>query len=69
MSRSTAGRAQENGVRLAVDRLNSLTGRGFELALQVHDDRGGASRAQEIARQLAADGRVRAVLGPSTDAC
>ncbi|WP_055636946.1 ABC transporter substrate-binding protein [Streptomyces griseoruber] len=35
----------------------------------MHDDRGGASRAQEIARQLAADGRVRAVLGPSTDAC
>uniref|UniRef100_UPI00403FDDDF branched-chain amino acid ABC transporter substrate-binding protein n=1 Tax=Streptomyces sp. SS7 TaxID=3108485 RepID=UPI00403FDDDF len=65
----TTGRAQENGVRLAVDRLNSRTGRTFQLALQVHDDRGEPSRAQEIARRLAADDRVRAVLGPSTDAC
>ncbi|KUO10092.1 bifunctional serine/threonine-protein kinase/ABC transporter substrate-binding protein [Streptomyces sp. DSM 15324] len=65
----TTGRAQENGVRLAVDRLNSRTGRTFDLALQVHDDRGEPSRAQEIARRLATDARVRAVLGPSTDAC
>ncbi|MEU1182922.1 ABC transporter substrate-binding protein, partial [Streptomyces sp. NPDC005820] len=65
----TTGRAQENGVRLAVDRLNSRTGRTFQLALQVHDDRGDASRAQDIARRLAADEQVRAVLGPSTDVC
>ncbi|NUP25075.1 MAG: hypothetical protein HOZ81_55260, partial [Streptomyces sp.] len=32
----TLGRAQENGVRLAVDHLNSRRGRGFDVALQVH---------------------------------
>lgn len=63
------GRAQYNGVRLAVDRLNSLTGRGFDLVLQVHDDKGDTNRARRIAGQLAADDRVRAVLGPTTDAC
>ncbi|MEU5531642.1 bifunctional serine/threonine-protein kinase/ABC transporter substrate-binding protein [Streptomyces sp. NPDC020362] len=65
----TAGLAQEDGVRLAVDRLNSRTDRGFDLALQVHDDAGSPTRAQRIARQLAADDRVRAVIGPTTDAC
>ncbi|MFF4257863.1 bifunctional serine/threonine-protein kinase/ABC transporter substrate-binding protein [Streptomyces sp. NPDC001663] len=65
----TTGRAQENGVRLAVDHLNSRTGRGFDLALQVHDDAGGTARARQIARRLAADDRVRAVIGPTTDAC
>ncbi|SDN23328.1 Serine/threonine protein kinase [Streptomyces sp. cf386] len=65
----TTGRAQENGVRLAVDRFNSRTGRGFDLALQVHDDRGTATGARQVAERLAADERVRAVLGPTTDAC
>lgn len=66
---ATTGRAQENGVRLAVDHFNSRTGRGFDLALQVHDDRGSAARARQVARLLAADDRVRAVVGPTTDAC
>ncbi|WP_327322007.1 bifunctional serine/threonine-protein kinase/ABC transporter substrate-binding protein [Streptomyces sp. NBC_01210] len=65
----TTGHAQENGVRLAVDHLNSRAGRGFDLALQVHDDEGRAARAPQVARRLAADDRVRAVLGPTTDAC
>ncbi|GGW65554.1 bifunctional serine/threonine-protein kinase/ABC transporter substrate-binding protein [Streptomyces xantholiticus] len=65
----TTGRAQENGVRLAVDQLNSRAGRGFDLTLQVHDDEGNATRARQVARRLAADERVRAVLGPTTDAC
>ncbi|MFI7504772.1 bifunctional serine/threonine-protein kinase/ABC transporter substrate-binding protein [Streptomyces sp. NPDC049687] len=65
----TTGRAQENGVRLAVDHLNSRTGRGFDLALQVHDDEGGTTRARQVAHGLAADDRVRAVLGPTSDAC
>ncbi|MFF3687087.1 bifunctional serine/threonine-protein kinase/ABC transporter substrate-binding protein [Streptomyces sp. NPDC002187] len=64
----TTGRAQENGVRLAVDRLNSRAGRGFDLALQVHDDEGSTARARQVARRLAADDRVRAVIGPTTDA-
>ncbi|MCT9010898.1 bifunctional serine/threonine-protein kinase/ABC transporter substrate-binding protein [Streptomyces rhizosphaerihabitans] len=65
----TTGRAQENGVRLALDHLNSRAGRGFDLALQVHDDEGSTTRARQVARRLTADGRVRAVLGPTTDAC
>ncbi|MFF0033078.1 bifunctional serine/threonine-protein kinase/ABC transporter substrate-binding protein [Streptomyces avermitilis] len=65
----TTGRAQENGVRLALDHLNSRAGRGFDLALQVHDDEGSTTRARQVARRLAADDRVRAVLGPTTDAC
>ncbi|MFF4349243.1 bifunctional serine/threonine-protein kinase/ABC transporter substrate-binding protein [Streptomyces sp. NPDC001530] len=65
----TTGRAQEDGVRLAVDHLNSRAGRGFDLALQVHDDEGSTTRARQVARRLAADDRVRAVLGPTTDAC
>ncbi len=65
----TTGRAQQNGARLAVDRFNSRTGRGFDLALQVHDDRGTATGARQVAERLAADDRVRAVLGPTTDAC
>ncbi|TVZ92877.1 bifunctional serine/threonine-protein kinase/ABC transporter substrate-binding protein [Streptomyces sp. BK340] len=64
-----AGLAQENGVRLAVDHLNSRSDRGFDLALQVHDDAGSPTRARRIARRLAADKRVRAVIGPTTDAC
>ncbi|MET7452005.1 bifunctional serine/threonine-protein kinase/ABC transporter substrate-binding protein [Streptomyces sp. NPDC005574] len=64
-----AGRAQENGVRLAVDDANSRSGRAFELALEVNDDAGGTARAEAIARRLADDDRVRAVIGPTTDAC
>ncbi|MGW7259496.1 bifunctional serine/threonine-protein kinase/ABC transporter substrate-binding protein [Streptomyces sp. NPDC054834] len=68
-SHRTTGLAQQNGVRLAVEHLNSLVGRGFDLALQVHDDAGSPTRAERVARQLAADDRVRAVIGPTTDAC
>ncbi|MFD2686389.1 branched-chain amino acid ABC transporter substrate-binding protein, partial [Streptomyces phyllanthi] len=68
-SRKTTGRAQENGVRLAVEHFNSRTGRGFDLALQVHDDAGSAAKAVRVAKRLADDERVLAVLGPTTDAC
>ncbi|MFI5685301.1 bifunctional serine/threonine-protein kinase/ABC transporter substrate-binding protein [Streptomyces sp. NPDC051636] len=64
-----SGLAQRNGVRLAVDHVNSRAGRGFDVALQVHDDEGSTTRARQVARQLAADDRVRAVIGPTTDAC
>ncbi|MFC9280509.1 bifunctional serine/threonine-protein kinase/ABC transporter substrate-binding protein [Streptomyces collinus] len=63
------GLAQRDGVRLAVDHVNSRAGRGFDLALQVHDDAGSTPRARQVARQVAADDRVRAVIGPTTDAC
>ncbi|MFD9094320.1 bifunctional serine/threonine-protein kinase/ABC transporter substrate-binding protein [Streptomyces collinus] len=65
----SAGLAQRDGARLAVDHVNSRAGRGFDLALQVHDDAGSPSRARQVARRLAADDRVRAVIGPTTDAC
>jgi eukaryotic-like serine/threonine-protein kinase len=65
----TAGRAQRDGVRLAVDHFNSRADRAFDLVLQVHDDKGGTSSAALVARQLAADGQVRAVVGPTTDTC
>ncbi|MFJ3233842.1 bifunctional serine/threonine-protein kinase/ABC transporter substrate-binding protein [Streptomyces sp. NPDC086787] len=65
----TEGRAQEEGVRLAVEHHNSLAGRGFDLLLQVHDDAGDATRAQRLADRLGDDERVRAVIGPTTDVC
>ncbi|WP_406410673.1 ABC transporter substrate-binding protein [Streptomyces sp. NBC_01614] len=68
-SSRTVGRAQENGVRLAVDRFNSRQGRSFELQLSVHDDEGSPSQARQVAHRLAANHRIRAVLGPTTDAC
>jgi ABC-type branched-subunit amino acid transport system substrate-binding protein len=68
-SHAATGRAQENGVRLAVDHLNSRADRSFELALQVHDDAGSTTRAERVAGRLAADDRVRAVIGPTTDGC
>ncbi|WEP00475.1 bifunctional serine/threonine-protein kinase/ABC transporter substrate-binding protein [Streptomyces sp. FXJ1.172] len=54
-------------VRLAVSHHNAHPGRRFDLALQVHDDHGEASRSQAVARQVTADARVCAVIGPSSD--
>ncbi|MFF4839574.1 bifunctional serine/threonine-protein kinase/ABC transporter substrate-binding protein [Streptomyces collinus] len=65
----STGLAQRDGVRLAVDHVNSRAGRGFDLTLQVHDDAGSTTRARQVARRLAADDRVMAVIGPTTDAC
>ncbi|WP_225094501.1 bifunctional serine/threonine-protein kinase/ABC transporter substrate-binding protein [Streptomyces sp. CoH27] len=61
------GTAIEQAVRLAVSDHNAHEDRGFDLALQVHDDHGEAARSQAVARQLTADGRVCAVIGPSSD--
>ncbi|MFI6347132.1 bifunctional serine/threonine-protein kinase/ABC transporter substrate-binding protein [Streptomyces sp. NPDC050560] len=61
------GRAQHNGVRLAVERFNARAGRPFELALAVHDDGGEPARAVEVAKRLAGDRSVVAVVGPTTD--
>jgi ABC-type branched-subunit amino acid transport system substrate-binding protein len=63
------GRAQENAVRLAFDRLNARSGRTFDLVLRVHDDEGDPDKALRIARELAADDGIRAVVGPTTDVC
>jgi ABC-type branched-subunit amino acid transport system substrate-binding protein len=61
------GRAQERGVRLAVEQFNSRSraGRSFDLALKVLDDAGEAERAAEVAGSFVADHGVYAVIGPT----
>ncbi|QXE37681.1 ABC transporter substrate-binding protein [Streptomyces sp. GMY02] len=62
-----AGRAQEQGARLAVEQFNRRAGRPFELALRTADDGGVPARAAAGAKRMAADRDVLAVLGPTTD--
>ncbi|WP_137230596.1 bifunctional serine/threonine-protein kinase/ABC transporter substrate-binding protein [Streptomyces sp. BPSDS2] len=64
---SAAGRAQERGVRLAVDRFNSLDSRPFRLAVKVLDDQGAADRSAQVAEEFARDPEVIAVIGPTSD--
>ncbi|MFJ3585793.1 bifunctional serine/threonine-protein kinase/ABC transporter substrate-binding protein [Streptomyces sp. NPDC090127] len=61
-----SGRAQERGVRLAVETFNARTDRPFDLAVKVRDDGGDARRAGVVARELAADKAVMAVVGPTS---
>ncbi|MFJ9050698.1 bifunctional serine/threonine-protein kinase/ABC transporter substrate-binding protein [Streptomyces bacillaris] len=63
-----AGRAQERGVRLAVDRFNSLTDKAFTLTVKVLDDRGEPARSERVAEEFARDPDVLAVIGPTGDA-
>ncbi|MXM64468.1 ABC transporter substrate-binding protein [Streptomyces sp. HUCO-GS316] len=62
------GRAQERGLRLAVDEFNSRADKPFTLAVQTVDDGGDPARAPVVAKQLVADRSVLAVVGPTTDA-
>ncbi|MET9148421.1 bifunctional serine/threonine-protein kinase/ABC transporter substrate-binding protein [Streptomyces sp. NPDC004042] len=62
------GTSVVHGVRLAAEQHNARADRRFDLALTVLDDGGDASRADEAARRLVADGRVCAVIGPTSDA-
>ncbi|MFB7295767.1 bifunctional serine/threonine-protein kinase/ABC transporter substrate-binding protein [Streptomyces rubiginosohelvolus] len=64
---SAAGRAQERGVRLAVDRFNSLDDQPFRLAVKVLDDQGDPARSARIAEEFAHDPEVVAVIGPTSD--
>ncbi|MET9770377.1 bifunctional serine/threonine-protein kinase/ABC transporter substrate-binding protein [Streptomyces sp. NPDC006415] len=64
---SAAGRAQERGVRLAVDRFNSLDDQPFRLAVKVLDDQGDARRSVQVAEEFARDPEVLAVIGPTSD--
>lgn len=63
------GRAQLNGARLAVARVNADAGRPLRLRLRAYDDGGEPDRTLDRARRLVADKRVLAVLGPTTDDC
>ncbi|MFC8074403.1 bifunctional serine/threonine-protein kinase/ABC transporter substrate-binding protein [Streptomyces sp. NPDC057307] len=71
-----AGRAQEQGARLAIEQYNARKpgkdsdpgqGRPFALALKTADDGGSAQRAPAAAKKLIEDPDVLAVLGPTTD--
>ncbi|MFJ1800980.1 bifunctional serine/threonine-protein kinase/ABC transporter substrate-binding protein [Streptomyces sp. NPDC088180] len=64
---SAAGRAQERGARLAVDRFNALDGHPFRLAVKVLDDQGDPARAARVAEEFARDPEVVAVIGPTGD--
>lgn len=61
------GLAQERGLRLAVERFNARRGRPYTLAVRVEDDGGDPPAASRVARALAADPTVLAVVGPTTD--
>ncbi|ALC26716.1 bifunctional serine/threonine-protein kinase/ABC transporter substrate-binding protein [Streptomyces sp. CFMR 7] len=63
-----AGRAQERGVRLAVDRFNSRKDKPFTLTVKALDDRGDPARAERVAEEFARDPDVLAVIGPTGDA-
>ncbi|WTO80733.1 bifunctional serine/threonine-protein kinase/ABC transporter substrate-binding protein [Streptomyces sp. NBC_00210] len=63
------GRAQLNGARLAVERVNAERSRPLRLKLRPYDDGGEPERARDLAQRLTADEGVLGVLGPTTDAC
>ncbi|WP_431782487.1 bifunctional serine/threonine-protein kinase/ABC transporter substrate-binding protein [Streptomyces chumphonensis] len=64
-----AGRAQENGVRLALEEAGSRADAVVRFALVVHDDGGGVRAARAVAEEIAADETILAVVGPTTDRC
>ncbi|MGW2179548.1 bifunctional serine/threonine-protein kinase/ABC transporter substrate-binding protein [Streptomyces sp. NPDC001732] len=65
--RAADGRAQERGVRLAVDRFNSRTDKPFTLRVKALDDRGEAAAGVRVAERFARDRDVLAVVGPTDD--
>ncbi|MFD8011525.1 bifunctional serine/threonine-protein kinase/ABC transporter substrate-binding protein, partial [Streptomyces sp. NPDC059762] len=64
--RKADGRAQERGVRLAVERFNARPDRTFGLAVKVHDDAGDPARAARTATAIGKDRAVLAVIGPTS---
>ncbi|MYX17345.1 ABC transporter substrate-binding protein [Streptomyces sp. SID8374] len=67
-AQKAAGRAQERGVRLAVERFNARTDKPFTLTVKVLDDRGDPARSVRVAEEFARDRDVLAVIGPTGDA-
>ncbi|MEU1511517.1 ABC transporter substrate-binding protein [Streptomyces sp. NPDC005811] len=61
------GRAQERGLRVAVDEFNARKDARFALAVKAVDDGGDPARAPVVAKRLVADRTVLAVVGPTTD--
>ncbi|MFD3924088.1 bifunctional serine/threonine-protein kinase/ABC transporter substrate-binding protein [Streptomyces sp. NPDC058595] len=66
--RRAVGRGQERGIRLAVEQFNSREDKPFTLTLKAVDDQGDTTRAAEVARTLAADRDLLAVIGSTGDA-
>ncbi|MFD9120970.1 ABC transporter substrate-binding protein [Streptomyces bottropensis] len=62
------GRAQERGLRLAVEEFNARRGAPFRVGVRAEDDGGDPAEAARIAKRLADDPSVLAVVGPTTDA-
>ncbi|WP_405387657.1 bifunctional serine/threonine-protein kinase/ABC transporter substrate-binding protein [Streptomyces sp. NBC_01102] len=67
-ARKAAGKAQERGARVAVERFNSRKDKPYTLQLKVLDDRGDPARAVKAAEEFARDRDVLAVIGPTGDA-
>ncbi|MFE9727823.1 bifunctional serine/threonine-protein kinase/ABC transporter substrate-binding protein [Streptomyces sp. NPDC005794] len=67
-TRRAAGRAQERGVRIAVERFNSRKEKPFTLQVKALDDAGDPGRAVKAAEEFARDRDVLAVIGPTGDA-
>ncbi|GEC02360.1 hypothetical protein SSP24_00150 [Streptomyces spinoverrucosus] len=63
----SVGQAQERGIRLAVEQFNSRKDKPFTLTLKTADDGGDATRAAKVARTLAADRDLLAVIGSTGD--
>ncbi|MFF2778077.1 bifunctional serine/threonine-protein kinase/ABC transporter substrate-binding protein [Streptomyces sp. NPDC058052] len=64
--RKADGRAQERGIRLAVDRHNARPDRAFGLAVTVHDDAGDPAHAARTATAIGKDPAVLAVIGATS---
>ncbi|MFF9347711.1 bifunctional serine/threonine-protein kinase/ABC transporter substrate-binding protein [Streptomyces sp. NPDC014734] len=65
--RAAIGRAQERGVRLAVDRFNAREDKPFTLRVMAADDRSGVAAGKRAAERFARDRDVLAVIGPTDD--
>ncbi|MGW0706338.1 bifunctional serine/threonine-protein kinase/ABC transporter substrate-binding protein [Streptomyces sp. NPDC002643] len=62
------GRAQERGLRLAVAEFNERKDAPFQVRVRAVDDGGDPAEAARLAKELAEDKSVLAVVGPTTDA-
>ncbi|MEV6379954.1 ABC transporter substrate-binding protein [Streptomyces sp. NPDC051773] len=62
------GRAQENGLRLAVAEFNARRDAPFQVEVRAEDDGGDPAESTRVAKRLADDPDVLAVVGPTTDA-
>ncbi|MDX3694374.1 bifunctional serine/threonine-protein kinase/ABC transporter substrate-binding protein [Streptomyces europaeiscabiei] len=62
------GKAQERGLRLAVEEFNARRNAPFQVNVRAVDDAGDPAESARLAKRLADDPSVLAVVGPTTDA-